>query len=100
MENEISKIKISLPFSESLRNSEYRAQISKILKAEESADIVNLEDDHPTIMFGPRVESKDNEEVPPFYVSLRIHDQILHNTMLESNASHNLMPNVSWIIWD
>jgi hypothetical protein len=32
------------------------------------------------------------EEVPPFYVSLNIHDKILHNAMFDSGASHNLMP--------
>ena len=30
--------------------------------------------------------------VPPFYISLTIHDQILHNVMIDSGASHNLMP--------
>ena len=32
--------------------------------------------------------------VPPFYVSLNIHEKILHNAMLGSGASHNLMPKV------
>ena len=32
--------------------------------------------------------------MPPFYVSLNIHDLILHNAMLYSGASHNLMPKV------
>jgi len=31
-------------------------------------------------------------DVPPFYISLRLHDFVLHNTMLDSGASHNLMP--------
>ena len=89
MENEISKIKIWLPFSEILRNFEYRAQIPKMVKEKESVDTVNLQDD-PTIMFGPRVENADDEEdVPLFYFSLRIHDMYLHNTMLDSGASHN-----------
>ena len=43
------------------------------MKVEESAKTVNLQDDHLTIMFGPQVESIDNEEVSPFYISLRIH---------------------------
>jgi len=30
--------------------------------------------------------------VPPFYVSLNIHDKILHNAMFNFGASHNLMP--------
>ena len=43
-------------------------------------------------MFGPHVYEPSNEEVPHFYVSLNIHNSILHNAMLDSGASHNLMP--------
>ena len=47
------------------------------------------------MFFGPEVEGKYQEGViPPFYVSLNIHDKILHNAMLDSGASHNLMPKV------
>ena len=105
LENEISKIKISLPFNEILRNYEYRGQLIKMLKTDEisvstniqslsNSDIINLQDDKPTILFGPRVENQDEDEVPPFYISLRIHNMFLHNTMLDSGASHNLMPKV------
>ena len=93
LENEISKIKISLPFNEILRNYEYRDQISKMLKTEETSDSLNPQDDHPTIMFGPLVESAD-DDVPPFYISLRFLDLILHNTTMDSGASHNSMPKV------
>jgi hypothetical protein len=34
--------------------------------------------------------------VPPLYVSLKIHDMTLHNAMLESRASHNMMKVVDW----
>lgn len=39
---------------------------------------------------------EDNEkiDVPPFYISLNIHDIVLHNAMLDSRASYNLMPKV------
>ena len=33
----------------------------------------------------------DDEEVPPFYLSLNVHDMVVNNVMLESGASHNLM---------
>ena len=56
------------------------------------SDSVNVEDDNPTILFVPRVESNDEDEVPPFYVTLKIHDQNLHNAMIDTGASHNLMP--------
>jgi len=105
LENEISKIKISLPFNEILRNFEYRAQLIKMSKTNEvsmsaniqalsNSDTVNLQDDKPTILFGPRVENQDEDEVPPFYISVQIHNMFLHNTMLDFGASHNLMPKV------
>jgi hypothetical protein len=66
-----------------------------MLKMEQTSDTLNVQDDHPSILFGPRIDgNSDNEEVPPFYVSLKIHDMPLHNAMLDSGASHNLMPKV------
>ena len=38
------------------------------------------------------MDPNDNDEVPPFYVTLKIHDQNLHNSMFDTRASHNLMP--------
>ena len=43
-------------------------------------------------MFGPRVDILEEDDVPPFYMSLRIHNMFLHNTMLDLGASYNLMP--------
>ena len=46
-------------------------------------------------MFRPWVHSLDKDEyIPPFSMSLRIHDMFLHNSMLDSGASHNLMTKV------
>ena len=60
-----------------------------------NTDMLNLTSDKPELLFGPEVKGKFQEGVvPPFYVSLNIHDQILHNAMLDSSASHNLMPKV------
>jgi hypothetical protein len=94
-ESEMEKIKIYVPFIELIRNGEYRNQIIKILKMEESSNTLNVQDDHPAILFGPWVEEiGDDGDVPPFYVSLKIHEMTLHNAMLDSVASHNLMPKV------
>ena len=58
-------------------------------------DSLNLQDDHPKIMFRPWVQSLDKvEDVTPFYISFRIHDMLLHNAILDSGGSHNLMPKV------
>ena len=58
----------------------------------EFSNSMNLQDDSPTILFGPRMEPNDEDEVPHFYVTLKIHDQNLHNSMFDTGASHNLMP--------
>ena len=50
-------------------------------------------DDQLELIFGPDINGKPLERgVPPFYISLSIHDKIPHNVMLDSGASHNLMP--------
>ena len=54
-------------------------------------DILELNDDVPTIVFRSKMDSKDEDEVPPFYPSLNVHDMVVHNAMLDSGASHNLM---------
>lgn len=91
-EAELVKLKISIPSSEFLKNEQYRVQIIKAFKIEKNYDTVNVTDDHPTISFGPNIEDKIQDgEVPPFYVSLNIHDVILNNSMLDFGASHNLM---------
>ena len=58
-----------------------------------SQDTINLREEKPTILFGPHIDGKVNA-VSPFYVSLNVHDKILHNCLLDSGASHNLMPRI------
>ena len=59
----------------------------------EVKDSVNVLDDTPELLFGPEVNGKSTYgSVLPFYISLHIHDKILHNAMFDSGASHNLMP--------
>ena len=53
---------------------------------------MNLQDDSPTILFGTRMEPIDDDEVPPFYVTLNIHDKNLHSSMFDTGTSHNFMP--------
>ena len=67
----------------------------KYLNIGENVDFVNLNDDKPKLLLGLEVEGKFQErDVPQFYVSLNIHEKILHNAMLDSGASHNLMQKV------
>ena len=94
-EGEISKIKINIPLTELVTQDVYRSQVLKALNIGNDTNILNLTDEKPELLFGPKVEGKYQEgDVPPFYVSLNIHEKILHNAMLDSGASHNLMPKV------
>ena len=93
IENEVSKLKLSIPLTEVMKNTTYRAQISKMFNTDPMLDAVNVEDDQPELIFGPALNGESPEsDVPPFYISLRIHDYVLHNAMFDSGASHNLMP--------
>ena len=53
--------------------------------------MLNLEYDKPNITFGPHFEGA-RDTIAPFYITLNVHDRLLHNCMLDSGASHNVMP--------
>lgn len=85
-----------VPLVELMKKDAYKGQILKALKVEEVSDTVNLNDDHLELIFGLEVERESSQEVnvPPFYISLNIHDLIFHNAMIDLGASHNLMHKV------
>ena len=108
LEGELAKLNILIPLLELMRKNSYRSQVIKALSIEPKigtkelnielvvhTDTVNVADDQPEVLFGPKVEGKiDNGYVLSFYISLNIHEKTLHNSMLDSGASHNLMPKV------
>ena len=76
-----------------MKHPMYKNFFSKMLQSSQNAqDNVNLQDDRPQIYMSTLVESKIDENPPPFYLSLNIHKKLLHNFLLDSGASHNLMP--------
>jgi hypothetical protein len=93
-EAEIQKIKIPIPLVELMENEMFKRDILKTLDPQSvslSTDILNIYDDKPTITLGQMIEDRD-EICSPFYISLNIHEKTLHNCLLDSSASHNLMP--------
>ena len=83
-----------MPLVELVKREVFRKPILEALELETtqtSTDSVNLQDDKPAIVLSPMIEPADNNS-PYFYVSLTIHDKILHNCVLDTGASHNLMP--------
>jgi len=54
------------------------------------SDTINLEYENPSITIGPHIEDITDAS-PLFYISLNIHDKILHNCLMDSGASHNVI---------
>jgi len=93
LESEIAKLKVSIPLTELVKNSNYKHHVARILQIDPLSNMVNVEDDHPELIFGSAIQGQpEDSEVPLLYSSLRLHEYILHNVMLDSGASHNLMP--------
>ena len=87
LQTERSKVKNSIHFNELLRNSEYRNKITDMVRSqgEFQPDILEVVDDAPTIVFGSKIENVDDEETPPFYLSLNVHDMIVYNSIIRGN---------------
>lgn len=78
LENEIEKLKVSIPLTKIMKNNTYRGKISKMLNFDPMLDTVNVEDDQPKLIFGPALNGESPEsDVPPFYISLRLHEYVL-----------------------
>jgi hypothetical protein len=96
IEKEVSKIKIPIPLVELDKTPSYHKQIEKFIQGKipvSPPDTINLQDESPIIIFGSGIDDKE-DYVAPFYVTLNIQEKMLHNCMLDSGASHNLMPKV------
>ena len=95
LESEIQKLKIPFPLIELMKNDAFKSSILNSLqqKVHIDTEFVNLQDDRPVVTLGPMIEDL-KDSCPPFYISLNIHDKVLHNCLLDSGASHNLIPKV------
>ena len=67
LQSELSKLKISIPFNELLRNQEYRDTITKMVRnqGEDRPDILEVIDDNPTIFLGSNI---DNVEMRKYHL--------------------------------
>jgi hypothetical protein len=83
-----------VPLTELIKHEGFKKLFYEILQSEVSClptDSINLQDENPAVILGPMVEDR-NDSSPPLYTSLNIHDKVLHNCLMDSRASHNLMP--------
>jgi hypothetical protein len=93
-EHKIQKIRIPMPLSELFKHEYFKKSLSKLLQYEpscHSTHSINIQDEKPAVILGPMVEYRDDSS-PPLYTSLNIHDKVLHNCLMDSGASLNLMP--------
>jgi hypothetical protein len=58
-----------------------------------SFDVTILQAKNLAIIVCPHIED-GYDASPPFYISLNVHEKILHKFLMDSGASHNVMPNV------
>ena len=77
LKTKIEKLKILVPLTELVKNESYISHITKTLNIGEGEDVVNLNDDQSKLLFGPEVNGTHQQGgIPPFYISLNIHDKI------------------------
>ena len=94
--NELRKIKVVVPLKELIQVPTFSKYLKKVFEFPSpmiNEDSLKLNDELPHIIVGRLVEDQNNN-VPPFYINLLLHDQLLHNCMLDSGASDNLMHNL------
>jgi hypothetical protein len=96
LEHELRKINIHAPLTELLKNEPFKKSIMKFLHTTPSSvsyDVISLQYENLAITMGPHIED-GSDASPPFYISLNVHEKILHNCLVDSRASQNVMPNV------
>jgi len=96
IEKELERVKIPIPLAKLSKKLGYKNQVSKWIQSysvDVEGDVISLQDEKPSVLFGPSLDLID-EIIPPFYVTLKAHDFLLYNWMLDSGSSHNLMPKV------
>jgi hypothetical protein len=101
-ENEIQKIKIPVPFLELKKNEEVKKCLYKMLlfvSCSNTTDSVNIQDEKPAVILGPLIEYRYDSS-PPFYTSLNIHDNVLHNCLMDSGHLPISCPKQSWMNLD
>ena len=73
---------MSIPLTELVKIDKYKSHVVKTFKFDLLSNMVNIEDDHAELIFGPTINGQsEDSEVPPFYLSLKVHQFIVHNTL-------------------
>jgi hypothetical protein len=87
--DDLSKLRITLPFHRSGEDSQQRENILKLL--DEPAGRIEA------VVASPKQSQNTSAiklrgKVPPFYISIENHDVALHNCLVDTGATNNIMP--------
>ena len=100
LENELGNLNIPVPLTELMKNPSYKESVLKMINSASNqpiSDTINLQEENPSFFIGSALAEKTKNEAgasPPFYITLTVHEQMIHNCLLDSRASHNLIPKV------
>jgi hypothetical protein len=75
-----------VPLTELLKDEPFKKSIMKVPQptpSSVSSDAISLEDENPTITLGSHIED-GSDDSPPLYISLNVHDNILHKCLMDS----------------
>ena len=92
LKNELGKLKIPVPLTELIKNPSYKETVLKVMNSASNqsiSDMVNLQEENPRIFIGSALAEKTENEAgasPPFYITLTVHEQMIHNCLLDSGA--------------
>jgi hypothetical protein len=87
--DDLSKLRITLPFTEVVKIPQQRENILKLLDEPArriEAVVANPKQSQNTSVI------KLRGKVPPFYISIENHDVALHNCLVDTGMTNNIMP--------
>lgn len=89
--NWVNNAKVSIPVTELLKIPSQRAKLLSAIEVTQREEKPNNEPKDEEIVLKSMNCYVGNEDHLPFYVSLIVNDRLLHNCMLDSGASSNVM---------
>ena len=89
--NWVNNAKVSIPVTELLKIPSQRAKLLSAIEVTQREEKHSDEPEDEEIVLKSMNCYVGNEDHQPFYVSLIVNDRLLHNCMLDSGASSNVM---------
>jgi hypothetical protein len=87
--DDLTKLRITLPFMEVVKIPQQRENILKILDEPSNRIEVVVENpkQHQNIS-----TARPRGKIPPFYITIENHDVVLHNCLVDTGETNNIMP--------